>query len=317
MGVVFRAYDPALKRDVAVKLVRNGEPLTGELARYRFEAEMVANLDHPNVVRVYAFGEADGVPYLVMPLMDGGSLAQRLKADGPLAPRVAAELVRDVARGVHHAHQRGLIHRDLKPGNLLLDGEGRPHVADFGLARSLEATATVSGGLAGTPAYMAPEQARGDKGLTIAVDVHALGAILFELLTGQPPFGAADVPLILKRVQEEPAASIRDVPADLETICRKCLEKDPADRYPSAEALAEDLTSYLNARSWQGTGVGGCGTPFPVRSVGADDLLACDLRRPLHNASVPRRHASSTRSPQNARLSTTIELIHPEIAFSA
>lgn len=253
MGVVHRAYDPVLKRDVAMKLIRTGVAISeGNLARFRFEAETVANLDHPNVVRVFASGETDGIPYLVMPLMEGGSLAQKLKAQGPdrLSPRIAAELVRDLALGVHHAHQRGLIHRDLKPGNVLLDADGRPHVADFGLARSVDVTGTVSGGIVGTPAYMAPEQVRAEKSLTVAVDVHALGAILFELLTGRPPFGFDDVPLILKRVQEEPAPSIRglrpDVPADLETICRKCLEKEPADRYRSAEALAENLTRFLN-----------------------------------------------------------------------
>lgn len=251
MGVVFRAYDPVLKRDVAVKLVKPAEGFDPErLARFRFEAETVANLDHPNIVRLFAYGESDGLPYIVMPLLEG-SLAKRLEIDGPMPHRKAAELLRDIAHGVHHAHQQALIHRDLKPANILLDAEGRPQVADFGLARSLESTVTASGGLAGTPAYMAPEQARGDKALTTGVDVHALGAILFELLTGRPPFGKSDEVLrTLKRVQEEPVASVRghraDVPADLDAICRKCLQKETADRYASAEALAEDLTRYLN-----------------------------------------------------------------------
>ena len=251
MGVVFLAHDPVLKRDVALKLVRNLDTLTDDrLARFRFEAEIVANLDHPHVVRVFASGETDGIPYLVMPFMEGGSLANKLKLDAAYRPRAAAELIRDVARGVHHAHLHGVIHRDLKPGNILLDSEERPHVADFGLARSLKTTATVSGGFAGTPAYMAPEQARGDKRLTVAVDIHALGAVLYELLIGRPPFGTDEVHRTLKRILEEPAPSIRDlrpdVPADLEAICRKCLEKEPGDRYSSAEALAEDLTRYLN-----------------------------------------------------------------------
>ena len=258
MGVVHRAYDPVLKRDVAMKLIRTGVAISEDknLARFRFEAETVANLDHPHIVRVFASGETDGIPYLVMPLMEGGSLANKLKLDGVYRPRAAAELIRDVARGVHHAHQQGLIHRDLKPGNILLDSEERPHVADFGLARSLETTATVSGGFAGTPAYMAPEQARGDKRLTVAVDVHALGAVLYELLIGRPPFGTDEVHRTLKRILEEPAPSIRDlrpdVPADLEAICRKCLEKEPGDRYSSAEALAEDLTRYLEGEALAG-----------------------------------------------------------------
>jgi serine/threonine-protein kinase len=237
-----------------MKLVRTGAALSADdLTRFRFEAESAAGLDHPHVVRVFAFGEADGVPYLVMPLMGGGSLAQWLKELGPdrrLPPKVAAGLVRDVALGVHHAHLRGLIHRDLKPGNVLRDAAGQLYVADFGLARSLDASASASGGVAGTAAYMAPEQARGEKGLTVAADVHALGAILFELLTGQPPFGGGgDWFATLKRVQEEPAPSARglrpDVPDDLDVICRTCLAKEPADRYPSAQALADDLARFL------------------------------------------------------------------------
>ena len=250
MGIVYQAYDPVLKRDVALKLIR-GETLSdASRARFHAEAETLANLDHPNVVRVYSSGESDSQPYLVMPLMEGGSLAHKLQQGERYSLRDAAILVRDAARGVHHAHQEGLIHRDLKPGNILLDSAGRPHVADFGLARSLESTATISGGIVGTPAYMAPEQARGDKRLTVAVDIHALGVILFELLTGRTPFGTEDVLQTLKRVQEEPAPSVRgsqkDVPAELEAICRVCLEKEPADRYRSAEELANDLTHFLN-----------------------------------------------------------------------
>ena len=260
MGIVYRAHDPVLKRDVAMKLIRTGGlPSAIDLALFRHEALTAANLDHPHVVRVFAFGEADGVPYIVMPLMEGGSLAKRLKDLGPdrcLAPKVAADLVRDIALGVHHAHQRGLIHRDLKPGNILLDANGRPHVADFGLARSLDVTASVSGGIAGTPAYMAPEQARGEKCPTFAVDVWGLGAILFELLTGRPPFGTGELPVILKRVQEEPAPSVRelraDVPVDLATICRKCLAKEPADRHSSALVLADNLSRFLNGEPLNG-----------------------------------------------------------------
>jgi len=256
MGVVYRAFDPVLKRDVAVKLLRTGSAMSAhDLARFRFEAEVVASFDHPNVVRVFSSGEADGAPYLVMPLMTGGSLATRLNTLGPdrrLPEKEVAKIVRDIALGVHHAHQRGLIHRDLKPGNILLDESHTPHVADFGLARRVDVSEASSAGIAGTVAYMAPEQARGDKQLTTAVDVHALGVILFELLTGNLPYGGTDIASILQKLNDPAvhAPSIRqyrpDVPADLEAICLKCLEKLPEDRYRSADELAEDLTRFLN-----------------------------------------------------------------------
>jgi serine/threonine-protein kinase len=252
MGVVYRAYDPVLRREVALKRVLAGPLVTAdELARFRFEAEAAASLDHPNIVPVFGVGEAGGTPFLVMPLMAGGSMARWLKALGPdrrLPPKEAARLVRDIARAVHHAHQRGLLHRDLKPANILRDAEGRPHVADFGLARRLDVTMTA--GPAGTAAYMAPEQARGDRVLTIAVDVHALGAILFEVLTGGPPFGTGEPAGILRRVAEEPAPSARelrpDVPRDLDQVCRRSLAKEPADRYPTAGDLADDLGRVLD-----------------------------------------------------------------------
>lgn len=258
MGVVYRAHDPVLKRDVAVKMIRGGDSLSSqELARFQFEAETVASLDHPNIVRVLASGEMNGEPYLVMPLMSGGSLATRLKelkkaGTNALPALEAAELVRDIALGVHHAHQRGLIHRDLKPGNILLDAEGQPHVADFGLARRTDVSTTDSAGVAGTVAYMAPEQATGGKHLTTAVDIHALGVILFELLTGGVPYGGGELGSILRKltdptVQAPPVRQFRpDVSRDLEAVCLKCLEKDPAKRYTSARALANDLTCFLN-----------------------------------------------------------------------
>jgi eukaryotic-like serine/threonine-protein kinase len=258
MGVVHRAYDPALKCDRAVKLLHTTGDLTSdELAHFRFEAEAVASLGHTNehIVPVLSSGEVDGVPYLVMPLMKE-SLAGWLKGLGEkrkLPPKKAAEIARDIALGVHHAHQRGLIHRDLKPGNILLDDQGRPRVADFGLARRVDATATK---VAGTPSYMAPEQTSSGKGLTTAVDVHAVGVILFELLAGGPPFGGSDVGSILRKVAEEPVPGVRqyrtDVPRDLETICAKCLQKRPEDRYPSAAALAEDLERFLNGEPISG-----------------------------------------------------------------
>lgn len=254
MGVVYRAFDGTLRRDVAVKMVRTGTELSAvELARFRFEAETVASLDHPNIVAIHSFGENDGAPYLVMPLMIGGSLAtwlKRLGSDRCRPAKQAAKLVRDIALGIHHAHQRGLIHRDLKPGNILLDADGEPHIADFGLARPFDVSMSTAGG---TPAYMAPEQARMDRVLTTSVDVHALGVILFELLVGGVPFGGTDVVTVLRRVIEEPAPQVRslrpDVPRDLELICNRCLSKYPQDRYPSALALADDLTRFLNGEA--------------------------------------------------------------------
>ncbi len=253
MGIVYQAFDPVLNRNVAVKMVRTGDVLSAtDSARFRFEAEVVASLDHENIVPVLSFGESNGDPYLVMPLMSGGSLADRLKqrgSDRRFTPAEAAELVSAIAVGIHHAHQRGLIHRDLKPGNVLLDKDDVPRIADFGLARHLNVTVSVSGTIAGTAAYMAPEQARGEAGLTTAVDVHALGAILFELLTGRTPFGSGDLASVLRRVIENPAPPLRefrpDVEKDLEAICLKCLEKRAEARYATAQDLADDLGCYL------------------------------------------------------------------------
>ncbi len=255
MGVVYKAFDPVLNRYVAVKMVRSGDRLSArELARFHFEAEAVACLDHPNIVRILACGEVNGEPYLVMPLMEGGSLAARLKrldADRYRPADEAARLLRDIAHGVHHAHERGFIHRDLKPGNILLDKDGQPHIADFGLARRTDVSQGSSEGIAGTIAYMAPEQASEGQHITTAADIYALGVILFELLTGGVPYGG-DIGSILRKltdptVQPPSLRQLRaDVPADLEAICLKCLEKRPEDRYRSAAELAEDLTRFLN-----------------------------------------------------------------------
>ena len=255
MGVVYRAFDRILKRTVAVKCVLTSQmTCEKDLARFRFEAESAARLDHPAIVPVHSFGEIDGQPYLVMKLMEGGSLASLLRGLTPgqlLPPHEAARLVRDIALGVQHAHDRGLLHRDLKPANILLDSEGVPHVADFGLAITLQSSASVhqSGSMAGTASYMAPEQVTGDSGLTTSVDIHALGSILFEMLSGQPPFGRDDWLVTIQRVRDDPAPSLvrfrPNLPKDLETICLRCLEKEPRDRYPSALHLAEDLNRFL------------------------------------------------------------------------
>jgi WD40 repeat protein len=252
MGVVYRARQRALNRVVALKMVLAGDHAsTSDLARFRQEAEAVAHLHHPHIVQIYEVGEQNGRPFFSLEFIGGGSLAQRL-AGNPQPPRAAAALIETLARTMHFAHQRGIIHRDLKPANVLLTPEGMPKITDFGLAKRLEQDTgnTRTGAVLGTPSYIAPEQAAG-KGREIgpAVDVYALGAILYELLTGRPPFkGETSLDTMLQVMSEEPVPPTRlqpKVPRDLETICLKCLQKDPRKRYPTAQALADDLKRFL------------------------------------------------------------------------
>jgi hypothetical protein len=250
MGVVWRARQVSLNRPVALKMILSGQ-LAGpaEVQRFRTEAEAAANLDHPNILPIYEVGEHEGQQYFSMKLIDGGSLADAIR-NKPLSERKAVELLANVCRAVHFAHQRGILHRDLKPANVLLDREGMPYVTDFGLAKKIESDSalTHTGAIIGTPSYMAPEQARASKMLTTAVDVYALGAILYEMLTGQPPFRAGTtVDTILQVLEKEPVNPRSLNPRahrDLCAISLRCLTKDPQGRYESAAALADDLERW-------------------------------------------------------------------------
>jgi eukaryotic-like serine/threonine-protein kinase len=254
MGIVYRARQRAAGRIVALKVLATGHFASPEfIRRFRTEAEVVATLDHPNIVPTYEVGELEGHPFFSMKFVEGGSLAGRIAAlKSPIANREAAELLAKLARAVHYAHQRGVLHRDIKPGNVLLDTHGEPHLTDFGLAKLVEKDSTLTHTMAmlGTPSYMSPEQARGEaKQLTTSVDVYGLGAVFYELLTGQAPFGGGTTMEIVRRVLEteprRPSTLRPEVNLDLETICLKCLEKDPGRRYGSAEALAFDLERWL------------------------------------------------------------------------
>jgi serine/threonine protein kinase/Tfp pilus assembly protein PilF len=282
MGVVYLARQTALKRPVALKLMSGQGGLDAEAAeRFRREAEATAGLQHPNIVQIYEVGQAEGVPYFALEFVAGGSLDRAL-AGKPLPPKEATSLVEVLARAMQHAHERGIVHRDLKPANVLLavsdasqkrSGEQRfceaslngcvPKITDFGLAKKLETdnSQTRSGSILGTPSYMAPEQAQGHThAIGPAADIHALGAILYECLTGRPPFSGANVLETLEQVVSRdpvpPARLNPGVPRDLDTVCLKCLHKDPGRRYSSALELAEDLRRFLD------------GQPIRARPVG-------------------------------------------------
>jgi tetratricopeptide (TPR) repeat protein len=264
MGVVYKARQTSLNRLVALKMILAGAHAGAtDLLRFRAEAEAVAHLRHPNIVQIYEVGQQDDCPYFSLEFVDGGTLFGQL--DGaPLPERRAAGLIETLARAMHHAHGQGIVHRDLKPGNILLTADGTPKVTDFGLAKRLDSDhgPTQTGSIMGTPSYMAPEQAAGRlHDIGPLTDVYSLGAILYELLTGRPPFRAASPLDTLQQVLAlEPVPPRRlqlDVPRDLEILCLKCLEKEPKKRYRSAGALADDLHRYLE------------GEPIAARPVGA------------------------------------------------
>jgi eukaryotic-like serine/threonine-protein kinase len=256
MGVVYKARHRTLGRLAALKMILSAEHASrAELCRFQAEAEAVGQLRHPNIVQIYEVDEADGNPYFALEFVEGGTLSARISQQ-PLPARQAAELVEALARAIHVAHQAGILHRDLKPGNILLDLDGVPKIADFGLAKRMDADAdhnTGTGSILGTPAYMAPEQAEGkNRGLGPGVDIYALGSVLYHMLTGRPPFVGETVLDTLQHVKNDdpiPPGRLRPrVPHDLEVICMKCLQKEPRKRYASAQDLADDLARFLHNR---------------------------------------------------------------------
>jgi hypothetical protein len=256
MGIVYKARQVQLKRLVALKMILSGAHASiGELTRFRVEAEAVARLQHPNIMQIYEVGEQRGRPYLALEFVEGESLAAQVKKSR-LSPEQSARLIVTLARAIHLAHERGVVHRDLKPANILFTPDGVPKITDFGLAKHLDSAGdhTSTGTVMGTPSYMAPEQAGGrSREIGPAVDVYALGAILYELLTGRVPF-LAETPLdtLIRVLADEPVSPRRlqpRLPRDLETICLKCLEKEPRRRYASAKDLADDLERFLDGEA--------------------------------------------------------------------
>jgi formylglycine-generating enzyme required for sulfatase activity len=276
MGVVYRARQIGANRLVALKMLRAVEHTSPQdRMRFQIETEAVARLQHPHIVQLYEVGEVRGQPFFSLELCDGGTLTERLKKQRP-TPRESAQLIETLARAMHYAHLRGVVHRDLKPGNVLLAGaEGVPKITDFGLAKRIDAEArdvSQSGAIMGTASYMAPEQAAGKvRDTGPAADVYALGVLLYECLTGQPPFEGAQHVVLVKVLSDEPEPPSRRarVSADLETICLKCLSKEPARRYASAEELADDLRRFQ------------AGEPIRARPVGTvEQAVKWARRRP-------------------------------------
>src|SRR5262245_47024619 len=252
MGIVYKARQVSLNRTVAVKMILKGTLASDEdVKRFRAEAEAAGNLQHPAIVAIYEVGLHEGQHYFSMEFVDGQSLAE-LPREQPLSARQAAEYIRDAAEAVHYAHQQGTLHRDLKPSDILLDRQARVRITDFGLARRIggDSDLTRTGQILGTPSYMPPEQASGKRSLVAAgSDIYSLGAVLYELLAGRPPFRGESPVETLRQVESLDPVSPRllspATPRDLETICLKCLEKEPHKRYGTAQLLADDLGRFL------------------------------------------------------------------------
>jgi tRNA A-37 threonylcarbamoyl transferase component Bud32 len=280
MGVVYRARQKKLNRLVALKMIIGGRLASQEdLNRFLIEAKAAARLDHPNIVTVHEIGEIDGQHFFSMEYVEGETLAKRL-AHGPLPSKKAARIMVTVAQALHYAHQQGILHRDLKPSNILIDANDEPYVTDFGLAKRLDADAThktETGAILGTPSYMSPEQAAGKiREIGACCDVYGMGALLYELLTGRPPFRSeTHLDTLMHVMYSEPVPPRLLNPKidhDLETICLKCLEKDQHKRYPNAEELAKDLFRYLNGES------------ISARSFNMFDRIGRILDRSQHDA---------------------------------
>jgi hypothetical protein len=277
MGVVYKAHHLKLNRIVALKMVLAGSHAgPAEVLRFLREAEAAARLQHPHIVQIHEIGQHAGLPYFTLEYAGGGSLAKKL-AHQPQPPVEAARLTKQLAEAMQHAHQQGVVHRDLKPANVLLTDDGAPKVTDFGLAKTLKGGdgLTQTGAILGTPSYMAPEQARGNvREIGPAADVYALGAILYEMLTGRPPFQGPTMHDTLLQVMGDDPVPVRRLqpktPRDLETICLKCLHKEPGRRYPSAQALADELQRFLN------------GEPILARPVAwSERMVKWARRRPM------------------------------------
>jgi tRNA A-37 threonylcarbamoyl transferase component Bud32 len=278
MGVVYKARHNKLNRTVALKMILAGEFAAPEaINRFYLEAEASAGLDHPGITPIYDIGEFRGLPYFAMRLLTGGSLQTRIHEFESNSQRIAA-LVCKIAKAVHFAHQHGVLHRDLKPNNILLDDDGEPLITDFGLAKLLdrESSNTQTGAVMGTPGYMAPEQALGGKNITTAADVYSVGAILYRLLTGHATYEAENpLDVVIKSLADEPLAPRKrkpEVPVDLELICLKCLERDPNRRYRSAAEIADDLNRWLE------------GLPVTVRPASMTTLAGIWMKQNLHMA---------------------------------
>src|SRR5215468_9330332 len=291
-GVVFRARQKSLNRTVALKVINLGQWASkAHVKRFRREAEAAAHLEHPCIVPIYEVGERDGQCYFSMKFVEGGQLDEVVRRE-PMPIRRAAELIVKMARTVHYAHEHGILHRDIKPGNILLDKNGEPQLTDFGLAQLVESESTVTATLdvLGTPSYMAPEQAMGNNAeVSSATDVYGLGAVFYQLLTGQPPFAGGatyeTIKLLLDTEPKQPRILNPKIDRDLSTICLKCLEKDPKRRYSSALALAEYLERWLKHEPIQArrTGVFTRGRKWVRRnpSIAVMVLMLLALAAPL------------------------------------